>query len=244
LIRIKSERAVISIVGLANSKGAYMRRFLLTTICLCALTGGAFAADLPRGAPPAKEPVFLAGYNWTGFYAGINGGYGWADSNWSAFGTGSNPSGGLVGGTLGFNWQGVGSPYVFGVEGDIDWSDIKGRFVNGACPSGCETKNTWLGTLRGRLGYAADRVMPYFTGGLAIGDVQATRASFGSVSDTQVGWTIGAGVETAVAANWTAKIEYLYVDLGSMSCNAPACLPGTNVSFHTNIVRAGVNLRF
>ena len=105
-----------------------MRRVLLTTISLLAFTAtGAVAADLPR-AMPAKAPAYVpVGYNWTGFYLGINGGYGWGRSRWSGFGTSADPSGGMVGGTAGYNWQALGSPWVFGLEGDIDWSNMQGH---------------------------------------------------------------------------------------------------------------------
>jgi outer membrane immunogenic protein len=220
-----------------------MRRILFTTISLLALTAsGALGADLPRKGPAAPAAVINPVYNWTGFYVGINGGYGWGDSGWNGLGSSSSSSGGLVGLTLGYNWQAFGSPYVFGLEGDIDWSDIKGIFANAACPTGCETKNSWLGTVRGRLGYAVDRVMPYFTGGLAVGDVHATQVGIAGVSSTNVGWTVGAGVEYAVAGNWSAKLEYLYVDLGNVDCGA--CSAVTNVDFRANLVRAGVNWRF
>jgi outer membrane immunogenic protein len=193
---------------------------------------------------PAKAPAFVAAYNWTGFYLGINGGYGWGRSHWSAFGSNADPSGGLVGGTIGYNWQGPGSPWVFGLEGDIDWSGIKGSFTNAACPTGCETRNSWLGTARGRVGYAFDRVLPYFTGGLAVGDVQANQVGFAGASDTKAGWTVGAGVEAAIVGNLTAKVEYLYADLGNISCAAGSCSVPTNVNFRTNVVRAGLNVRF
>ena len=83
------------------------------------------------------------------------------------------------------------------------------------CPTGCQTKNNWLGTVRGRVGYAWDRVMPYVTGGLAVGDIEANQLGFAGVHDTNVGWTVGGGVEAALAGNWTAKLEYLHVDLGT-----------------------------
>jgi outer membrane immunogenic protein len=220
-----------------------MRRVLLATIGLLGLAvTSASAADLPRAMPPTKAPAFVpAVYSWNGFYLGINGGGAWGKSDWGGFGGSADPSGGLVGVTAGYNWQS--GQWVFGLEADIDWASIKGDFTNAACPFGCETKNTWLGTARGRLGWAFDRVMPYITGGAAFGEVKATQAGFGSVSDTNVGWTVGAGIEAAVVANWTAKIEYLYVDLGDVSCGA--CLPvATNVDFRTHIVRAGLNYRF
>jgi outer membrane immunogenic protein len=221
-----------------------MRRVLLTTISLFALTStGALAADLPRQMP-AKAPAMVPVYNWTGFYLGINGGYGWAQSDWTAFGADADPSGALVGATLGYNWQALGSPWVFGLEGDIAWSGIKGTFTNAACPTGCETKNSWLGTVRGRVGYAFDRVMPYFTGGLAVGEIEANQGGFAGVSDTKAGWTIGGGIETALAQNWTAKVEYLYADLGSIGCGVGSCSVPTDVDFQTHIVRAGINFRF
>ena len=151
-----------------------MRRVLLSTISVLALSvGGAVAADIPRPAPVYKAPVAVPVYNWTGGYIGINGGYGLGKSDWGFVGGDADPKGGtgrpdarlqLAG------WQ----PWVFGLEGDINWSDINGSFVSVGCPPGCETRNKWFGTVRGRVGYAIDRVMPYVTGGLAFGDVGAT----------------------------------------------------------------------
>jgi len=198
------------------------------------------AADIPRAAPAYKAPVAIPVYNWTGFYLGINGGYGWGRTTWDGFGS-ATTSGWLIGLTAGYNWQALGSPWVFGLEGDIDWTNIRGTV---ACAGGCETRNRWLGTVRGRIGYAIDRVMPYITGGLAVGDIQANRGGFTGVSDTKAGWTLGGGLEAAVALNWTAKIEYLYVDLGSIGCNAIACGAPTNVSSRNHLVRAGLNYRF
>jgi outer membrane immunogenic protein len=222
-----------------------MRRVLLTTISLLAFTAtAAVAADLPRRLP-ARAPAYVpVGYNWTGFYLGINGGYAWGHSHWDGFGSNSNPRGGMVGGTAGYNWQALGSPWVFGLEGDIDWTNIKATFANVACPTGCETKNTWLGTVRGRVGYAWDRVMPYVTGGLAVGDVRANQLGFGGVSETKVGWSAGGGIEAAIAGNWTAKVEYLHVDLGHVNCGPLTCVVPSRVGFHADEVRAGVNYRF
>jgi outer membrane immunogenic protein len=222
-----------------------MRRVLLTTIALIAsATVAAVAADLPR-AMPAKAPAFVpVGYNWTGFYVGINGGYAWGSARWSAFGAGADPSGGLVGGTVGYNWQAPGSPWVFGLEGDIDWADIRGSFTNAACPTGCRTKLDWQATARGRAGYAWDRVLPYVTGGAAFGDVKVNQGGFPGVSDTRLGWTAGAGIEAALAGNLSAKVEYLHVDLGRTGCGLVACALPTNVNFHAEEVRAGLNYRF
>jgi outer membrane immunogenic protein len=222
-----------------------MRRVLLTTISLLAISATAVvAADLPRQMP-AKAPAFVPiAYNWTGFYLGINGGYAWGRSHWNGFGNNSDPSGGMVGGTIGYNWQAMGSPWVFGLEGDIDWTNIKGTFTDINCPTGCQTKNNWLGTARGRIGYAWDRVMPYITGGLAVGDIEANQLGFAGVHDTKAGWAAGGGVEAALAGNWTAKLEYLHVDLGSINCGVLACTTPSRVGFHADEVRAGVNYRF
>jgi outer membrane immunogenic protein len=229
-----------------------MKRLILAGVAALATVtamGAANAADIARRQEmPTKAPAYYAPYNWTGFYIGINGGGGFGRSEWnSAIGsTGSfDVSGGLAGGTIGYNWQV--NQWVFGLEGDIDWSNIHGSTSAGACgliATSCETKNDWLGTARGRIGYAFDRFLPYITGGLAVGDVKASAAGFGSSTDTNVGWTLGAGVEFAIAGPWTAKVEYLYVDLGDTNCSAGACLPSTNVDFKTNIVRGGINYRF
>jgi outer membrane immunogenic protein len=225
-----------------------MKRLILAGVAAVAtvtMMGAANAADIARRqAMPMKAPAYYAPYNWTGFYVGINGGGGWGNSDWDA-GTGSsgrNTSGGLVGGTIGYNYQ-MGQA-VFGIEGDIDWSNMRGSSSAAPCTTSCETRNSWLGTVRGRVGYAFDRFMPYLTGGLAVGDVQANAAGFGGSRDTNAGWTLGGGLEAAIAGPWTAKIEYLYVDLGNSNCSVGSCAVSTNVDFRTNVVRAGVNYRF
>ena len=223
-----------------------MKRVFFALVSLAALTGTAAAADLPpRMAPQPyyKAPIAVPVYNWTGFYIGINGGGAFGTSNWDTNGS-RNISGGLVGGTIGYNYQW--GQAVFGVEGDIDWASISGTSSNATCPFGCKTSDTWLSTVRGRLGYAADRFMPFVTGGAAFGDIRASTPGFAAASSTNAGWTLGGGLEGAITQNWTAKVEYLYVDLGKFNCglNCGAGLVNDNVSFHTNILRAGVNYKF
>ena len=228
-----------------------MKRVLFASIGLLALAvaGTASAADLPRrmvvqqAAAPIAVPV---AYNWTGFYAGINGGWGFGNSAWvdRIGSTGDfDVSGGVVGGTLGYNWQT--GPTVLGVETDLAWTDINGR-TRVTCPLGCTTSNNWLGTTRVRLGYAVDRWMPFVSGGAAYGDIKATTPGFAGTSDTTIGWTVGGGVEFALAGNWTAKGEYLYVDLGDVNCSPAQCGGAGNskVDFTSHIVRAGLNYRF
>jgi outer membrane immunogenic protein len=220
-----------------------MKRFVVAGLGFLALAAmPASAADLPRGSMPYKAPAYVTQYNWTGFYLGINGGGGFGDSNWNGFAVSNSPSGGMIGGTAGYNWQGAGSPWVFGLEGDIDWTNLKDSTACGAL--NCQTKNNWFGTVRGRVGYAFDRFLPYFTGGLAVGDIEANRTGFVGSTSTNAGWTIGAGIEGVIAGNWTAKLEYLYADLGSTTCSAVACGVATNVDMTVNIVRGGLNYRF
>jgi outer membrane immunogenic protein len=228
-----------------------MKRFVLAglgALAMVSMIGAANAADMGRRVQqpmPVKAAPAYAPYNWTGFYVGINGGGGWGTSQWSNVGgaVDFNTSGGLVGGTLGFNYQ-IGQTVV-GLEGDLDWTNIRGSTGSGICVGGtCETKNSWLGTVRGRIGYAFDRFLPYLTGGLAVGDIKATPVGLGSSTETKAGWTLGGGLEFAVAGPWTAKVEYLYVDLGKTTCETGVCGTPTDVDFRANVVRAGLNYRF
>ncbi len=217
-----------------------MKKLLLASAGIIAFgVASATAADIPRRqAMPARAPIYVTqAYNWTGPYVGLYGGGGWGRSDFSpALTTGSfDLSGGVAGGTLGYNYQ-VGQA-VFGIEGDVGWSNIRGSAPCGG--TSCETRNNWLGTARGRLGYAADRFMPYVTGGAAFGDIKTSVTGVGSANDTKVGWTLGGGIEAALVGPWTAKIEYLYVDLGR-----GGSIAGSDAGFHTNIVRAGLNYRF
>ena len=105
---------------------------------------------------------------------------------------------------------------MFGVEGDGDWSNLDGTTANASCAGvGCETRSNWLATARGRAGWAWDRVLFYGTGGAAFANVQGGSGLLPFSSSTQTGWTAGAGVEYAFAPNWTAKVEYLFVDLAN-----------------------------
>jgi outer membrane immunogenic protein len=121
------------------------------------------------------------------------------------------------------------------------------------CAGGCLTKNDWLATVRGRVGYAFDRFLVYGTAGAAFGDVRANFSTDPATDETKTGWTVGAGVEVAVASNWTAKAEYLFVDLADGSCtancaiqnpNGPPLIPNVAVKFNESIVRAGINYKF
>ena len=231
--------------------GSQMKKYVVAAAGLLMLgASAASAADLgPRmvtKAPPMYSPV----YNWTGFYLGVNGGYGWANSTHiDSLGrsTGSfNQNGGMVGGTAGYNWQ-LGST-VLGLETDLDWARINGSTAAGACAFGaCYTNMQSFGTFRGRLGYAAGMWMPYVTGGLAYADIKSGQTVATSSDQWRAGWTVGAGVEAMFAPSWSAKLEYLYADFGTSGGGAYTTPAGINVAAserNVNIVRAGINYHF
>lgn len=197
--------------------------------------------------------------DWTGVYLGVNAGYSFGGSDWSDSVTGTSSgsfgtSGFAFGGTLGANYQT--GRLVFGVEADGDWTDASGfgTFTSTSlCAGGCLTNNSWLATVRGRAGYAFDRFLVYGTGGAAFGNVQASFSNDPVSSATETGWTAGAGVEFALDRHWSAKAEYLFVDLGNGSCttacaianpNGPPLIPDVAVKFEESIVRGGINYRF
>jgi outer membrane immunogenic protein len=168
-------------------------------------------------------------------------------------------SGYLAGGTLGANYQ-IG-PWVYGVEGDFDWTHLTGN-SGSTCgglsialppPTGCETESDWLATLRGRVGYAfpglaGDSVLLYGTAGGAFARIKTGLIPPSTFdSSTDAGWTVGAGLEVAFAPNWTAKVEYLFVDLPNVTCTTTTncgVLAGSTVTLNENMVRAGVNFKF
>jgi outer membrane immunogenic protein len=156
-----------------------------------ALFAGSSAALAADFGPPSPPPVYAAPppppvypiFSWSGIYVGINGGGAFGQSNWSdpVFGnTGDfDVSGGLFGGTVGANYQT--GPWVFGVEGDWDWTSLSGTTFNGSCAFvGCTTQSNWLATVRGRTGWAWNRVLFYGTAGAAFANVQAPLAHFRS----------------------------------------------------------------
>lgn len=196
-------------------------------------------------APPAYQPVFVAAPTWQGVYGGFNAGYGWGSSTVSssagADGT-VHPSGALAGATLGYNNQ-IGG-LVFGVEGDIAYSWMKDTNTSASCTN-CEVRNHYLATFRGRVGYTLGNWLPYATGGGAVGDIQIATPAGGSQAINRLGWTVGGGVEYGFSASrWSVKVEYLYTDLGSATCDATHCGVATSANLKTNTVRGGLNYHF
>jgi outer membrane immunogenic protein len=247
-----------------------MKRILLAGAFAVVAAGQALAADLPPPmAPPPRAPATympapVPYYNWGGIYFGLNAGYGFGTSAWNSSvapsptvgtpGTGNfTTQGFLGGGTVGFNYQWA--AIVAGLEGDFDWTNLNGSTsASGSvcAPAGtsCQTSASWLATARGRLGYAFDRVLVYATGGAAFTNDTAKGSIVGlssTTTTTNVGWTGGAGVEVAIAPNWTAKVEYLYAMFPNGTYNIPVTATTSttgSVKFQENIVRAGVNFKF
>ena len=197
--------------------------------------------------------------DWTGIYLGLNAGYSFGGSDWTDSVTGGSTgsfgtSGFAFGGALGANYQ-IGS-LVLGVEADSDWANASGFgtfTATSLCAGGCLTTDSWLATARGRVGYAFDRFFAYGTAGAAFGDVRANFSNDPISSATKTGWAAGAGVEVALDRHWSAKAEYLFVDLGSGSCTTdcaiasaggPPTIPNVAVKFDESIVCGGVNYRF
>ncbi|WP_349368848.1 outer membrane protein [Salinarimonas sp.] len=218
-----------------------MTRMLLLSGVLIAAPFATQAADLPPVAAPAP---FVAPFSWTGFYAGVNAGYGWGDADVlstplpvGVFNTfpvtrGSYDTDGFVGGIqIGYNQQL--SSVVLGVEADVNFSGIEGSVSNPLTGGGrvfrVETEIDWFATLRARLGFVpAERLMVYATAGAMMADVtDTTRVQLalggaivpqvnylGSESDVRFGWTVGGGAEYAFTDALSLKAEYLYFDLG------------------------------
>lgn len=252
-----------------KSWGGVMRSSIVVVGSLLAATSLARGADLPMPGPAPSAPAVYApapppAYDWSGFYIGANGGYGFASANTTDVFTGGvlgglvasgsgNASGGVAGGQIGYNYQI--NAAVLGIEGDFDWSG-QSKTTTVGCGVGCTISGTskipWLATIRGRAGVAIDRVLIYGTAGVAFTDVSDSVSATGvgsifSASSTNVGWTAGVGVEAALAQNWTVRAEYLFVQTNA-TLSGPLTLLGGTVSesgtINDSIVRAGLNFKY
>jgi outer membrane immunogenic protein len=238
---------------------------LLGTALSLIMVAGASAADLPPYAPPV--PVYQApAWGWTGCYIGGNIGGGWAKnevtdvdpSNPTSFDTGADAGSGVVGGVqLGCDLQA--GAWVFGVQTMFDGTGIQGShpYVGGFSNSAFETLGTstpWFGTLTGRIGYAVvPQALLYAKGGMAwvhnrYTDVDTSATGFaGSLDATQLGWTVGGGVEYSFLPNWSLFAEYAYYDFGNFNAtlNYGGGPPYTyNEKQTMQTIMLGVNLRF
>jgi len=224
----------------------------MTSALVCLAGGSALAADLPnQKAPPVYMPPPPA-FSWSGLYIGGQVGYQWGTLTPNLVTPGgpaalpsSNNSGVVGGAHIGYNYQV--SQLVFGLEGDVDGTGYNGGNATGAL---AYTTNEYVeASIRGRVGFAWDRVLFYGTGGAAFGDFNNTYTGPGgvdSVWDTRVGWTAGGGIEYAVTDNWSLRAEYRYTDFGYFNDPLTASIPGDSVSRHEtdNRVQVGFSYKF
>jgi len=256
-----------------------MRKTLLlsSAVFLIAAISSASAADLSRPvytkAPPPPPPAF----NWSGFYIGLNAGGKWITNSdhvvtvdgtdFTGFGD-NNQSSWIAGGQIGYNWQAPGSPWVFGIEGDIDAQDFNRSFVVGTAIGNTffpgdtfSFESKWQASIRGRIGYAAwERTLLYVTGGVAFTQAKASvllvpsaglLAGFAATDDTTVvGGTVGAGLEYAFTNNISLGIEGRYTFYGDQDFNNNLTIPGVATAFRDRInlntaeVMGKINFRF
>jgi outer membrane immunogenic protein len=240
-------------------RGHEMRTLLLATTAILPLLAGipANAADMPAKAPAYRAPPPVA-YSWTGIYFGGHLGAGWTTKEWRtdsfsnglAFGLGSGTASGFLGGAqIGINYQI--DAMVFGIEGDFSWADLSGETCNtlGGLFH-CDSKADRFGTVAGRLGIAVDRALVYFKGGAAwVHDTHSITIFGGSlfqstVSANKRGWTAGAGVEYALTRNWSAKLEYDFMDFGTTRLDFfDGALPN-EIKQRIHAVKFGWNYKF
>lgn len=255
-----------------------IRTLLFGGIACAALAAPAGAADLSYlvKAPPM---MVMPAFTWTGLYVGGNAGYGWGEGSapWLGYldyyygvldqygySGGSDPQGWFGGVQVGYNYQ-FENNVVLGIEADAQFGQLEDRLdyhgtdlfsgVPDLDLGSIDTKIEAFGTVRARLGYAFDRLLPYVTGGLAWGNVKMSErwdtyvggvfqpglTGTASADETLWGWTVGGGVEYAFTDNWTVKAEYLYADLGDINWDGDA---GTKVDVKLQTVKLGINYKF
>ena len=202
------------------------RALAISVAIATAASSSAAAADLPRGPAPYYPPPASI-YNWTGLYAGLNLGYEWGKVTNSSI----DPGGVAGGGQIGYNWQ-IGQ-FIFGAETDIQISGAHDTFAP------YKFSNPWFGTLRGRAGFAINNVLLFGSLGLAYGNLKGEFLGIDE-SKTLVGWAGSLGMEVGFTPNWSAKVEYLYMDLGSRAYT----ITGVDNGLQASYLRLGVNYHF
>ena len=245
--------------------GPALARLLLSATGLIAGLAAAGAADLPRRAPPPPLPVPPA-FTWTGFYAGVNAGYafpggggGFTDPTYGTV-TGGGARGGFAGGgQVGYNYQfAPGSGLVLGVETDLQgtaFAKADAAYLGTQPFNSVRPSLDYFGTLRGRVGYAFDRVLIYGTGGFAYGggsrSANASAYPYALPDTTRTGYAVGGGIEYAFTDKLSAKIEALYLHLGKRfsgatyyDATAGAYYGAGRSEAGFGLVRAGLNYRF
>jgi outer membrane immunogenic protein len=240
---LSAEFALVTIAERGRRITTMRRLVILLATILVAGIEESVAADLPAQDRSQVPIAYSAPFSWSGIYAGLNGGG--AFGHYSDFGGSVKATGFAGGGQVGGQMQ-VGQ-IVLGVEADFQgvYQSHSDNFIVFGVPVTLSEKMPWFGTVRGRVGYAFDRVMVYGTGGVAWvdGKVEATAGGFSLSSEaSNFGWTAGAGVEWAFYDRWSTKLEYLYLSSTDIKFNT--ALGSFNANIKDNIVRVGLNYRF
>jgi len=246
------------------------RQFLLASLGAITLTGSAFAADLTP--PPPPVPIFT----WTGVYLGGQVGYAWGtgDNNLMVLDPATGvaivssvagaPNGVIGGANVGYNLQI--NQWVLGLEGTVDGTSLSnsatavlpGFFGKGTVSA--YTTSDIQGSIRGRVGFAWDRLLIYGTGGVAFGGFKTVLnfsgtatpggpfVTNGNFSSTRVGWTAGGGIQYAITNNWSVRAEYRYTDFGSVREELfglpSAAFFNANRQIRQNQVQVGFDYKF
>jgi outer membrane immunogenic protein len=228
-----------------------MKKLLLTSAMLCGLAGQALAADAIVYSDPAPMADAPLAFAWTGAYIGGQVGYLWGDGDFRSLAGDATiePDGWLAGLYAGYNYQ-MANNIVLGADADFAWSgadDSTTAYDDLGAVGTLDTEMKWEGALRARLGYAVERFLPYVAGGVAFGKLKgevynALGEYQGSDSDTNVGWTLGVGLDYAFTDNIIARAEYRYTDLGTFDGSVAGF--GSKTDYQTNDVRMGVAYKF
>ena len=212
---------------------------------LTAFSAQTFAADLPQPADPVPSypvtPDTMSGFDWTGPYVGASLGWGWGNFTTRSTPTGKfeNDANGILGGLYG-GYNFMFTPNILtGVEGTFDFTNLDDSSTVGGV--NVKTGSDWNSTIRGRLGYAFDNFLIYGTGGLALADLDV-KAGGAKDSTVALGWTLGAGVESAVSKNVTVRLDYAYENFGQEKFNLGGTTYKTDLD--NNVVRAGIAYKF
>jgi outer membrane immunogenic protein len=239
-----------------------MKKVLLSTVALIAFAAPAAAADLAARpytkAPPAPIAVV---YDWSGFYIGVNGGWGSSRKCWDfvdpVFGGPEgchDATGGTAGGQIGYRWQA--SSWVFGLEAQGNWADFNGSNISLIDPTlRNQSRIDAFGLFTGQVGWAANNVLFYIKGGAAVTsdrfrqfDVPTGLLVSSTGDDTRWGGTVGAGLEFGFAPNWTAGVEYNHLfmqDRTHTFVDTTGAFFGTDrIRQDVDIVTARINYRF
>lgn len=240
-----------------------MKKFLLGTVGLIALgMAPASAADLAARPYTKAPPMISPMYDWSGFYIGVNGGWGNQRNCFTSvapFTLGAegchDTDGGVAGGQIGYRWQSA--AWVFGLEAQGNWADLRGSNESLLFPGSTNrSEMNAFGLFTGQVGWAWNNTLLYVKGGAAVTDTRhdiitdATGAVFGQSGDsTQWGGVLGAGLEFGFAPNWSAGVEYDHIFMGDRNTNfadpaTGALVASDRITGDVDLVTVRVNYRW